>query len=95
MTSSLRELTETGYAVVPGVIGSEEVAHIGESISGTLGGNAGTRRLIETPWCRDLADRLTRDRRYAIRCLMIRGLSSALCSSSRPRRIGSCRSIRT
>ena len=59
----MKELTETGYAVVPDVIDSEEVGNIGELISGALAGGAGTRRLIEMPWCQDLADRLTRDPR--------------------------------
>jgi hypothetical protein len=63
MTNRIKELTERGYAVVPEVISSEGVDDIGESISGALAGGAGTRRLIEKPWCRDLALRLTRDPR--------------------------------
>jgi hypothetical protein len=60
MISLIDEVTEDGYAVILGVIGSGEVAKIGESISVGLAGSAGTRRLIEEPWCRDLAGRLMR-----------------------------------
>jgi ectoine hydroxylase-related dioxygenase (phytanoyl-CoA dioxygenase family) len=66
VTSRLnRELTENGYAVVPAVVDIDEVDRIGRFVMGTLAATAGTRRLIELPWCRDLADCLMRNSRVS------------------------------
>jgi hypothetical protein len=56
-------LLEKGYAIVPGVIGSDDIENVSQSVNGALCETAGTRRLIEKLWCRDLAHRLTRDPR--------------------------------
>ena len=58
-----RELTDNGYAVVSALIDIDEVDRIGRFIMDTLASTAGTRRLIELPWCRDLADCLMRSSR--------------------------------
>ena len=63
MTRLNKELTDNGYAVVPGVIDIDEVDRIGRFVRDTLATTAGNRRLIELPWCRDLADCLMRNSR--------------------------------
>ena len=57
------ELAEKGYAVVPAVIDIDEVDRIGRFVMDMIAATAGTRRLIELPWCRDVADCLTRNPR--------------------------------
>ena len=56
-----KELADNGYAVVPAVIDIDEVDRIGRFVMDTLAATAGTRRLIELPLCRDLADCLARN----------------------------------
>jgi len=63
MTRLNKELTDNGYAVIPGVIDIDEVDRVGRFVMDTLATTAGTRRLIELPWCRDLADCLMRNSR--------------------------------
>jgi hypothetical protein len=63
LSSLNRELTDNGYAVVPDLIDIDEVDRIGRFVMDTLAVTAGTRRLIELPWCRDLADWLIRSSR--------------------------------
>ncbi len=63
MSSLNRELTDNGYAVVPTLIDIDEIDRIGRFVMDTLAATAGTRRLIELPWCRDLADWLIRSSR--------------------------------
>ncbi len=55
---NIRELTNNGYTVISSVIDSDEVDRIGQIVMSTLAASVGTRRLIEMPWCRNLADRL-------------------------------------
>ena len=52
MSTLNRELTDNGYAVVPAVVDIDEVDRIGRFATDTLAATAGTRRLIELPWCR-------------------------------------------
>jgi hypothetical protein len=63
MSTLNRELTDNGYAVVPAVVDIDEVDRIGRFVTDTLAATAGTRRLIELPWCRDLANCLMRNSR--------------------------------
>ena len=63
MSTLNRELTDNGYAVVPAIVDIDEVDRIGRFVTDTLAATAGTRRLIELPWCRDLADCLMRNSR--------------------------------
>jgi ectoine hydroxylase-related dioxygenase (phytanoyl-CoA dioxygenase family) len=66
------QLEESGYVVIPDVVGIDEISQIERFIEGH--GMAATRRLINRPWCRELADRLTQDTR----------LSDALRANVRP-----------
>jgi hypothetical protein len=50
------ELSQAGYCVLPDMIGIEEADAISRRIDGAPG--AGTRRLLDASWCRDLAARL-------------------------------------
>jgi hypothetical protein len=68
------QLRASGYAVIPDVVGNREISSIERFMSDVDNGVAGTRRLINRPWCRELADRFTRDAR----------LSGALPSDARP-----------
>ena len=63
MSTLNRELADNGYAVVPAVVDIDEVDRIGRFVTDTLAATAGTRRLIELPWCRDLANCLMRNSR--------------------------------
>jgi hypothetical protein len=73
-SSHIGELTDNGYTVIPSVVDSYQVDSIGQFVMNTVAAGAGTRRLIETQWCRDLADRLTRNSRI---CESMRWLSNA------------------
>jgi ectoine hydroxylase-related dioxygenase (phytanoyl-CoA dioxygenase family) len=68
------QLEESGYAVIPDVVGRDEISGIERLIDDDGNGVFGTRRLISLPWCRELADRLARDAR----------LSEALPDDARP-----------
>ena len=59
------QFLELGYAVVPDVIGDEELDEIARLADDNVIARAGTRRLINLPWCNALAERLARDRRFA------------------------------
>jgi ectoine hydroxylase-related dioxygenase (phytanoyl-CoA dioxygenase family) len=56
MTLLTSELFQTGYGVLPDLIGSEEVDAIARRVDGAPG--TGTRRLLDAPWCRYLAETL-------------------------------------
>ena len=47
-----------GYAVIPNMLTSLDADQIALAINGILGDRAGTRRLLDIPWCNELADRL-------------------------------------
>lgn len=68
------QLKESGYAVIPGVVGCDEISRIERFLDDDGNAMAGTRRLINRPWCREIAARLARDAR----------LSEALPANSRP-----------
>jgi hypothetical protein len=59
------QLEESGYAVIPGVVGCDEISRIERFIDDDGNAMAGTRRLINRPWCREIADRRTRDARLS------------------------------
>jgi hypothetical protein len=47
-----------GYAVIPNILSSLDADQAALAIDGILGDRAGTRRLLDLPWCAMLADRL-------------------------------------
>ena len=55
------QLSERGYAVIPDLIEPREVDDIVRSVEALAAGTAGTRRLLDMPWCASLAERLARD----------------------------------
>ena len=59
------QLNEAGYAVVADMVDDAELGEIARFVGGLVCDRAGTRRLIEIPWCRDLAVRLMRDERLS------------------------------
>jgi Phytanoyl-CoA dioxygenase (PhyH) len=60
-----RQLNEAGYAVIADLVRGAELEEIARFADGLVCDRAGTRRLIELPWCRDLAVRLMRDGRLS------------------------------
>jgi ectoine hydroxylase-related dioxygenase (phytanoyl-CoA dioxygenase family) len=50
------ELSRAGYSVLPDLIGLEEVDAIARRVDGLP--RTGTRRLLDAPWCRELAETL-------------------------------------
>src|SRR3569833_3210187 len=62
MLSYTDQLSDTGYAVVPGLIEQE---HIRDLIHSLPESSVGTRRLLDMPWCAALADRIARDHRIS------------------------------
>jgi ectoine hydroxylase-related dioxygenase (phytanoyl-CoA dioxygenase family) len=58
-------MNETGYAVIPAMVGAAELEEIGRSVDGLVHERVGTRRLIERPWCSELAERLMRNHRVS------------------------------
>jgi Phytanoyl-CoA dioxygenase (PhyH) len=59
------QLNEMGYTVIPDLIGDAELGEIVRFTGGLACDRAGTRRLIELPWCRELAMRLMQDDRLS------------------------------
>lgn len=59
----IRQLFETGYAVVPDLITSAEIDNLARSVDDLRTRSAGTRRLIDAPWCWRLAERIGHDER--------------------------------
>ena len=59
------QLEESGYAVIPDVVGFDEISRIERFIDDEGNGVAGTRRLINRPWCREISDRLIRNARLS------------------------------
>lgn len=57
------DLAETGFAVIPNVLPSSEIDSIGRRIAELCTQSAGMRRLIDIPWCRDLAEHIAGDER--------------------------------
>src|ERR1044072_1948022 len=58
-------LQQSGFAVVPGLLDEREIDDIAHQLerSGIL--HAGTRRLLDEPWCRELREKLARDGRIS------------------------------
>ena len=65
MDSITAQLQECGYAVIPDMVRIDEIGKIERFIDDGVSGGAGTRRLIDRPWCSRLADQLTRDMRLS------------------------------
>jgi len=57
------ELFETGYSVVPDLVNAAEITTLTRSVDGLRNQSAGTRRLIDLPWCRKLAEYIALDER--------------------------------
>jgi nitrate/nitrite transporter NarK len=51
------QLNEAGYAVTADIVDGAELGEIARFAGGLVCDRAGTRRLIELPWCRELAVR--------------------------------------
>jgi ectoine hydroxylase-related dioxygenase (phytanoyl-CoA dioxygenase family) len=58
-------LNGAGYAVIADLVDGAELAEIARFADGLVCDRASTRRLIELPWCRELAARLMRDERLS------------------------------
>jgi hypothetical protein len=63
VASLSRQLFDTGHAVVSDLITSPEIGALARSVEGLNTQSAGTRRLIDLPWCWDLAERIGGDGR--------------------------------
>lgn len=59
------QMNETGYAVIPAIVGAAELGEIAGCVDDLVHDGVGTRRLIEFPWCSELAERLMRDHRVS------------------------------
>jgi hypothetical protein len=57
------QLADAGYAVIPDAVDPGEIGGLLDCIQNLAGSNAGTRRLIDMPWCEALAIRIARDAR--------------------------------
>lgn len=54
-----------GYFVLPGFLAEHEIGGLETSLSSGTGGLAGSRALLELPWCMSLARRISRDPRLS------------------------------
>jgi hypothetical protein len=59
------ELNQAGYVVIADLVDGAELGEIARFAGGLDCDRAGTRRLIELPWCRELAMRLMHDERLS------------------------------
>ncbi len=59
------QLNEAGYAVIADLVDGAELGEIARFIGTLVSDRAGTRRLIELHWCRELAARLLHDERLS------------------------------
>jgi hypothetical protein len=59
------QLNEAGYVVIADLVDGTELGEIARLVGGLDCDRAGTRRLIELPWCREFAMRLLRDKRLS------------------------------
>jgi ectoine hydroxylase-related dioxygenase (phytanoyl-CoA dioxygenase family) len=58
-----QQLDQDGFAVLPDLLEAPELQDIDSRLAGVLQDAAGTRRLLDAPWCVALAQRLARDAR--------------------------------
>lgn len=63
MVRHIDQLSQAGYVLIPNLIGTAELDEIGRLVDDVSADGAGTRRLIELPWCSHLAERLKGDAR--------------------------------
>jgi Phytanoyl-CoA dioxygenase (PhyH) len=75
MLSCSEQLAAQGYAVIPDLIEAYPIRAVCDLIRGE---RAGTRRLIDVPWCAELARRIARDQR--VRELLPDGAVAAQCT---------------
>jgi len=54
----LQQLAEEGFTTIPGIITAKEIAAISRALAGVALTGAGTRNLLDRPWCRALAQRI-------------------------------------
>jgi hypothetical protein len=59
------QFAETGYAVIPELVDAAELGTIVRFVDELVHDGVGTRRLIELPWCSELAKRLMHDHRVS------------------------------
>jgi ectoine hydroxylase-related dioxygenase (phytanoyl-CoA dioxygenase family) len=57
------QLLDAGYAVIPDAVEPSEIDRLLSCIQNLTSPNAGTRRLIDMPWCEALAARIAHDAR--------------------------------
>jgi hypothetical protein len=78
MLSYSRQLSDAGYAVIPGLIEQNDIHDL---IPNLPVSNIGMRRILDTPWCATLAGRIARDQRVrdalpesavAVQCTLFR-----------------------
>ena len=60
MLSYSGQLSDAGYAVIPGLIEQDDICDLIHNLPAS---SAGRRRLLDTPWCATLAGRIARDQR--------------------------------
>jgi ectoine hydroxylase-related dioxygenase (phytanoyl-CoA dioxygenase family) len=61
---SVTQLLETaGYAVIPGILLDNQVQHLSRLITSFADATHGTRKLLDAPWCIELAEQLRIDPR--------------------------------
>jgi hypothetical protein len=60
------QIETAGFAVIPDILDEDEVCEISRQLEFLGTANAGTRRLLNEPWCRGLGQRLARDTRFPI-----------------------------
>jgi ectoine hydroxylase-related dioxygenase (phytanoyl-CoA dioxygenase family) len=62
LSISATQLLETvGYAVIPGILPDNQVQRLSRLITSVADATHGARKLLDAPWCRDLAEQLRLD----------------------------------
>lgn len=77
-TVSESELSRHGFAVIPDVLSCQEVDAIKLRLDGDSGNNAGSRKLLDLEWCRQLAQKLRRD--SALHVFLPEGMQPVQCT---------------
>jgi ectoine hydroxylase-related dioxygenase (phytanoyl-CoA dioxygenase family) len=61
---SATQLLETvGHAVIPGILPDDQIQHLSREITSLADATHGTRKLLDEPWCSELAEQLRVDPR--------------------------------
>jgi hypothetical protein len=53
--SSMNLLEDMGFAEIPGALSAAQCADVAIAVDAPDGGRAGSRNLLDLPWCQDLA----------------------------------------